>query len=103
MCRSLCEEKSNPEDGKEFAENLWGTSFASLGRTLKVEENGDLSSDFSVLDMNPSTRKFEVRRLPCTGTNTCYNIFDIKLKSILEHVSTVFNHGVVIFSALFSY
>jgi len=48
------------EDGGAFASRLWGTEFKSLGRNVFLGAEGDIALDYSILDMNEHTKRFEV-------------------------------------------
>ena len=56
----LCDDVAEIDDGGAFASRLWGTEFKSLGRNLSLGTEGDIAMDYSVMDMNIDSKKFEV-------------------------------------------
>ncbi|XP_035829365.1 atrial natriuretic peptide receptor 1 [Aplysia californica] len=47
-------------DGHEITKRMWNRTFQGITGTVSIDENGDRNADYSLLDMNPETHKFEV-------------------------------------------
>ncbi|XP_071139405.1 atrial natriuretic peptide receptor 1-like isoform X4 [Mytilus edulis] len=47
-------------DGAEITNRMWNRTFEGITGTVSIDENGDRNADYSLLDMNPHTHKFEV-------------------------------------------
>ncbi|XP_063438134.1 atrial natriuretic peptide receptor 1-like isoform X2 [Mytilus trossulus] len=47
-------------DGAEITNRMWNRTFEGITGTVSIDENGDRNADYSLLDMNPRTHKFEV-------------------------------------------
>ncbi|XP_011301298.1 atrial natriuretic peptide receptor 1 isoform X4 [Fopius arisanus] len=47
-------------DGGNLTRRMWGKSFRGITGDVTIDENGDRLADYSLLDMNPETSKFEI-------------------------------------------
>ncbi|XP_017765073.1 PREDICTED: atrial natriuretic peptide receptor 1-like isoform X2 [Eufriesea mexicana] len=47
-------------DGGNLTRRMWGRSFKGITGDVNIDENGDRIADYSLLDMNPKTSKFEI-------------------------------------------
>ncbi|XP_035740705.1 atrial natriuretic peptide receptor 1-like isoform X2 [Vespa mandarinia] len=47
-------------DGGNLTRRMWGKSFKGITGDVNIDENGDRIADYSLLDMNPETSKFEI-------------------------------------------
>ncbi|XP_052084283.1 atrial natriuretic peptide receptor 1-like isoform X3 [Mytilus californianus] len=47
-------------DGAEITNRMWNRTFEGITGTVSIDKNGDRNADYSLLDMNPHTHKFEV-------------------------------------------
>ncbi|KZC11079.1 Atrial natriuretic peptide receptor 2 [Dufourea novaeangliae] len=47
-------------DGGKLTRRMWGRSFKGITGDVNIDENGDRIADYSLLDMNPETSKFEI-------------------------------------------
>ncbi|XP_031367496.1 atrial natriuretic peptide receptor 1-like isoform X4 [Apis dorsata] len=47
-------------DGGDLTRRMWGRSFKGITGDVNIDENGDRIADYSLLDMNPETSKFEI-------------------------------------------
>ncbi|KAK1122590.1 hypothetical protein K0M31_009035 [Melipona bicolor] len=47
-------------DGGNLTRRMWGRSFKGITGDVNIDENGDRIADYSLLDMNPETSKFEI-------------------------------------------
>ncbi|XP_011872052.1 PREDICTED: atrial natriuretic peptide receptor 1-like isoform X2 [Vollenhovia emeryi] len=47
-------------DGGNLTRRMWGKSFKGITGDVKIDENGDRIADYSLLDMNPETSRFEI-------------------------------------------
>ncbi|XP_031787909.1 atrial natriuretic peptide receptor 1 isoform X3 [Nasonia vitripennis] len=47
-------------DGGNLTRRMWGRSFKGITGYVHIDENGDRIADYSLLDMNPETSKFEI-------------------------------------------
>ncbi|XP_026674048.1 atrial natriuretic peptide receptor 1-like isoform X2 [Ceratina calcarata] len=47
-------------DGGNLTRKMWGRSFKGITGDVNIDENGDRIADYSLLDMNPETSKFEI-------------------------------------------
>ncbi|CAB0033005.1 unnamed protein product, partial [Trichogramma brassicae] len=47
-------------DGSNLTRRMWGRSFKGITGDVNIDENGDRIADYSLLDMNPKTSKFEI-------------------------------------------
>ncbi|XP_023288642.1 atrial natriuretic peptide receptor 1 [Orussus abietinus] len=47
-------------DGGNLTRRMWGRSFKGITGDVNIDENGDRIADYSLLDMNPATSKFEI-------------------------------------------
>ncbi|XP_048515966.1 atrial natriuretic peptide receptor 2 isoform X3 [Athalia rosae] len=47
-------------DGGNLTRRMWGKSFRGITGDVNIDENGDRIADYSLLDMNPATLKFEI-------------------------------------------
>ncbi|XP_064645636.1 atrial natriuretic peptide receptor 1-like isoform X3 [Lineus longissimus] len=50
----------NITNGKEITNRMWNRTFEGITGTVSIDENGDRNADYSLLDLNPKTNKFEV-------------------------------------------
>ncbi|XP_074661702.1 atrial natriuretic peptide receptor 1-like isoform X2 [Tubulanus polymorphus] len=50
----------NITDGAEITKRMWNRTFEGITGTVSIDENGDRNADYSLLDLNPVTKKFEV-------------------------------------------
>ncbi|XP_041356262.1 atrial natriuretic peptide receptor 1-like [Gigantopelta aegis] len=50
----------NVSDGSAITQRMWNRTFEGITGMVYIDENGDRDSDFSLLDMDPQTGKFEV-------------------------------------------
>lgn len=48
---------------------LFCSSLSGIAENVSIDENGDRTTDYSLLDMNPETGNYEVRIEPCTILN----------------------------------
>ncbi|XP_061185409.1 atrial natriuretic peptide receptor 1-like isoform X3 [Saccostrea echinata] len=47
-------------NGTEITHRMWNRTFEGITGTVSIDVNGDRNADYSLLDMNPTTGKFEV-------------------------------------------
>lgn len=47
-------------DGQQITQRMWNRTFEGVTGNVTIDENGDRDADYSILDMNPDTGKFEV-------------------------------------------
>ncbi|KAL3886487.1 hypothetical protein ACJMK2_026472, partial [Sinanodonta woodiana] len=47
-------------NGTEITRRMWNRTFKGITGNVSIDDNGDRSADYSLLDMNPSTGIFEV-------------------------------------------
>ncbi|XP_034940599.1 atrial natriuretic peptide receptor 1-like isoform X1 [Chelonus insularis] len=47
-------------DGGNLTRRMWGKSFKGITGDVNIDENGDRIADYSLLDMDPITSKFEI-------------------------------------------
>ncbi|XP_011693290.1 PREDICTED: atrial natriuretic peptide receptor 1-like isoform X2 [Wasmannia auropunctata] len=47
-------------DGGNLTRRMWGKSFKGITGDVNIDENGDRIADYSLLDMNPETSRFEI-------------------------------------------
>ncbi|KAK6184965.1 hypothetical protein SNE40_007304 [Patella caerulea] len=47
-------------DGKAITDRMWNRTFDGITGTVSIDANGDRNADYSLLDLNPKTDKFEV-------------------------------------------
>ncbi|XP_076650294.1 atrial natriuretic peptide receptor 1 [Halictus rubicundus] len=47
-------------DGGNLTRRMWGRSFKGITGDVNIDENGDRIADYSLLDMNPETSRFEI-------------------------------------------
>ncbi|KYQ48418.1 Atrial natriuretic peptide receptor 1 [Trachymyrmex zeteki] len=47
-------------DGGNLTRRMWGKSFKGITGDVNIDENGDRIADYSLLDMDPETSKFEI-------------------------------------------
>ncbi|XP_043600300.1 atrial natriuretic peptide receptor 1-like isoform X2 [Bombus pyrosoma] len=47
-------------DGGNLTRRMWGRSFRGITGDVNIDENGDRIADYSLLNMNPETSKFEI-------------------------------------------
>ncbi|XP_078329452.1 atrial natriuretic peptide receptor 1-like isoform X8 [Crassostrea virginica] len=47
-------------NGTEITHRMWNRTFEGITGTVSIDSNGDRNADYSLLDMNPTTGKFEV-------------------------------------------
>ncbi|XP_025989465.2 atrial natriuretic peptide receptor 1 isoform X1 [Solenopsis invicta] len=47
-------------DGGNLTRRMWGKSFKGITGDVNIDENGDRIVDYSLLDMNPETSRFEI-------------------------------------------
>ncbi|XP_064645228.1 atrial natriuretic peptide receptor 1-like [Lineus longissimus] len=47
-------------NGREVTKKMWNRTFQGVTGTISVDENGDRIGDYSLMDLNPTTGKFEV-------------------------------------------
>ncbi|KAL5020578.1 hypothetical protein ScPMuIL_003470 [Solemya velum] len=47
-------------DGEAITRRMWNRTFDGITGTVSIDENGDRNADYSLLDMNPTTKEFEV-------------------------------------------
>ncbi|XP_044585548.1 atrial natriuretic peptide receptor 1-like isoform X3 [Cotesia glomerata] len=47
-------------DGGNLTKRMWGKSFKGITGDVNIDENGDRIADYSLLDMDPETSKFEI-------------------------------------------
>ncbi|EZA53250.1 Atrial natriuretic peptide receptor, partial [Ooceraea biroi] len=59
---SLPTEKSGEVnlDGGNLTRRMWGKSFKGITGDVNIDENGDRIADYSLLDMDPHTSRFEI-------------------------------------------
>lgn len=50
----------NPLNGTKITELMWNRTFPGITGDVSITKNGDRISDYSLLDMNPETGKFDV-------------------------------------------
>ncbi|XP_064596016.1 atrial natriuretic peptide receptor 1-like isoform X3 [Liolophura sinensis] len=53
-------ENGNITDGAEITRRMWNRTFEGITGTVSIDANGDRNGDYSLLDLNPVTQKFEV-------------------------------------------
>ncbi|XP_064596017.1 LOW QUALITY PROTEIN: atrial natriuretic peptide receptor 1-like [Liolophura sinensis] len=54
------EANGNITNGVEITKRMWNRTFNGITGTVSIDANGDRNADYSLLDLNPSTGKFEV-------------------------------------------
>ncbi|KAL6445937.1 hypothetical protein ACFW04_000963 [Cataglyphis niger] len=47
-------------DGGNLTRRMWGKSFKGITGDVNIDDNGDRIADYSLLDMNPATSRFEI-------------------------------------------
>ncbi|XP_041349917.1 atrial natriuretic peptide receptor 1-like isoform X1 [Gigantopelta aegis] len=47
-------------NGTEITRRMWNRTFQGITGTVSIDSNGDRNADYSLLDLNPKTNKFEV-------------------------------------------
>ncbi|XP_066595921.1 atrial natriuretic peptide receptor 1 [Prorops nasuta] len=47
-------------DGGNLTRRMWGRSFKGITGDVNIDHNGDRIADYSLLDMNPETSRFEI-------------------------------------------
>lgn len=47
-------------NGTEITHRMWNRTFEGITGTVSIDSNGDRNADYSLLDMDPNTGKFEV-------------------------------------------
>ncbi|XP_070155768.1 atrial natriuretic peptide receptor 1 isoform X2 [Polyergus mexicanus] len=47
-------------DGGNLTRRMWGKSFKGITGDVNIDENGDRIADYSLLDMDPATSRFEI-------------------------------------------
>ncbi|XP_067208952.1 atrial natriuretic peptide receptor 1 isoform X3 [Linepithema humile] len=47
-------------DGGNLTRRMWGKSFKGITGDVNIDENGDRIADYSLLDMDPKTSRFEI-------------------------------------------
>ncbi|GAB6027958.1 hypothetical protein CHUAL_002186 [Chamberlinius hualienensis] len=47
-------------DGAAITARMWNRTFVSITGNVSIDENGDRNADYSLLDMDPNTGRFEV-------------------------------------------
>ncbi|XP_031842737.1 atrial natriuretic peptide receptor 1 [Nomia melanderi] len=47
-------------DGGNLTRRMWGRSFKGITGDVNIDENGDRIADYSLLNMNPATSRFEI-------------------------------------------
>ncbi|CAG9860421.1 unnamed protein product [Phyllotreta striolata] len=47
-------------DGKRITERMWNRTFSGITGQVRIDSNGDRDADYSILDLNPLTGKFDV-------------------------------------------
>lgn len=47
-------------NGTEITHRMWNRTFEGITGTVSIDSNGDRNADYSLLDMDPHTGKFEV-------------------------------------------
>ncbi|XP_018358835.1 PREDICTED: atrial natriuretic peptide receptor 1-like isoform X1 [Trachymyrmex cornetzi] len=47
-------------DGGNLTRQMWGKSFKGITGDVNIDENGDRIADYSLLDMDPKTSRFEI-------------------------------------------
>ncbi|KAG5319873.1 ANPRA protein, partial [Acromyrmex heyeri] len=47
-------------DGGNLTRKMWGKSFKGITGDVNIDENGDRIADYSLLDMDPETSRFEI-------------------------------------------
>ncbi|XP_046585125.1 atrial natriuretic peptide receptor 1-like isoform X2 [Haliotis rubra] len=47
-------------DGTAITKRMWNRTFEGITGTVSIDANGDRNADYSLLDLNPKTNKFEV-------------------------------------------
>ncbi|XP_072759992.1 atrial natriuretic peptide receptor 1 isoform X2 [Anoplolepis gracilipes] len=47
-------------DGGNLTRRMWGKSFKGITGDVNIDENGDRIADYSLLDMDPETSRFEI-------------------------------------------
>ncbi|ESP00406.1 hypothetical protein LOTGIDRAFT_140809 [Lottia gigantea] len=54
------EANGSVSDGKAITDRMWNRTFSGITGTVSIDANGDRNADYSLLDLNPKTDKFEV-------------------------------------------
>nr|XP_012146921.1 PREDICTED: atrial natriuretic peptide receptor 1-like isoform X4 [Megachile rotundata] len=47
-------------DGGDLTRRMWGRSFKGITGDVNIDDNGDRIADYSLLDMNPESSRFEI-------------------------------------------
>ncbi|XP_077525158.1 atrial natriuretic peptide receptor 1-like [Amblyomma americanum] len=47
-------------NGSEITRRMWNRTFTGITGTVRINENGDRDADYSILDMDPVTKEFQV-------------------------------------------
>ncbi|CAL1539965.1 unnamed protein product, partial [Lymnaea stagnalis] len=53
-------ENGSISDGDTITKKMWNRTFAGITGNVSIDANGDRNADYSLLDLNPETNKFEV-------------------------------------------
>ncbi|XP_055873396.1 atrial natriuretic peptide receptor 1-like isoform X5 [Biomphalaria glabrata] len=53
-------ENGSISDGHAITKKMWNRTFAGITGDVSIDSNGDRNADYSLLDLNPQTNKFEV-------------------------------------------
>ncbi|XP_055641677.1 atrial natriuretic peptide receptor 1 isoform X2 [Toxorhynchites rutilus septentrionalis] len=53
-------EGGNIRDGTAITRKMWGRSFDGITGHVRIDDNGDRDADYSILDLDPITGRFEV-------------------------------------------
>ncbi|XP_066996048.1 atrial natriuretic peptide receptor 1 [Anabrus simplex] len=53
-------EGGNIEDGASITRRMWNRTFNGITGNVRIDDNGDRDADYSVLDLDPVTGRFEV-------------------------------------------
>ncbi|KAL1114884.1 hypothetical protein AAG570_007708 [Ranatra chinensis] len=53
-------QKSDIRDGYTITRRMWSRDFHGITGHVRIDDNGDRDADYSVLDLNPETGRFEV-------------------------------------------
>lgn len=51
---------TRPINGTDMVRRMWNRSFTGITGNVTIDSNGDRISAYSLLDMNPSTGRFEI-------------------------------------------
>ncbi|XP_050514890.1 atrial natriuretic peptide receptor 1 [Diabrotica virgifera virgifera] len=53
-------EDGDIRDGRSITARMWNRTFSGITGQVRIDSNGDRDADYSILDLNPITGKFEV-------------------------------------------